>query len=79
VLPGKASYARHDKQYENGNRLKPTGRTRWPTQSHAEIVPWGRHGIGVRYTFPGADVTVRDLEGDVQTTVIPAQQPRIRQ
>jgi hypothetical protein len=27
---------------------------------------------------PAADVTVRDLEGSVETVVIPAQQPRVR-
>jgi len=27
---------------------------------------------------PAANVTVRDLEGDVQTTVIPTQQPKVR-
>jgi hypothetical protein len=35
------------------------GKADWPhtlaDATSAEIIPWGRRGIGVRYTFPGKD------------------------
>ena len=67
-MSGKANCARH-----NGRMKMAPGKADWPhtlaDATSAEIVPWGRRGIGVRYTFPGKDQQSNPIWTDDHATL----------